>query len=100
MIGIVVEDSSQGAILNIRLQPKARREEIVGLHGESLKVAVRAPPVDGAANNALIRLLSKRLGVARRSIMIISGHTGRSKRVCLHGVEADALRRTLEGMKI
>lgn len=77
----IVQDSKDGAILTIQVQPKASRSECVGLHGEALKIRVAAPPVDGKANEALLAFLATRLNVAPSTLVIQSGAGGRHKRV-------------------
>ena len=78
--------------VSVHVQPRATRSEIVGLHGTALKVRLQAPPVDGAANEALVTLLAERLGVARRSVRVIAGATSRSKTVEVNGTTEDAVR--------
>ena len=65
--------------LTVRVQPNARRDEIVGLHGDALKIKVAAPAVDNKANAALVDFLSETLGVPRTAIVIRHGVTGRRK---------------------
>jgi len=67
--------------LNVRVQPKASRDEIVGILGSDLKVRITAPPVAGKANAHLIRFLAKIFGVPRTRISLISGEKGRSKQL-------------------
>ena len=76
---------------SIRLQPRASKNEIVGLQGASLKIRVTSPPVDGLANNALIGFLSDALGVSRRNVCIVSGHTSRTKVVEVSEVTLEAV---------
>ena len=78
---------------SIRLQPRASKNEIAGLHGGSLKIRLTAPPVDGLANEALIGFLSDELGVARRNVCIVSGHTSRTKVVEIGGVDLESVQR-------
>lgn len=85
------------ARLTVRLSPRASREEITGKRGGALLVRVTAPPVDGAANEALVRLLSKRLRVAKGAVRIVSGDTSRTKTVEVDGLE-DAEIRVLLGL--
>ena len=76
--------------------PRAHTTDIAGRHGDALKIRLAAPPVDGAANEELVRFLAERLAVPRSAVTIAAGHTGRRKTVKITGVEtADALR-TLE----
>jgi uncharacterized protein len=65
--------------LRIYTQPKASRDEIVGLHGDELKVAITAPPVDGKANAHIIKFMAKEFGVAKSKIKIIKGELSRHK---------------------
>lgn len=71
-------------ILHCHLQPKAARDEISGRHGDSVKIRIAAPPIEGRANAALIKFLAKTFGVAKRDVSIISGELGRTKRVRIH----------------
>ena len=82
-----ITQSSSGVILNIHATPRASKAGIQGLHGDALKVRLRAPPVDGKANAALIEYLAEVFGVPERSITILSGETGRRKRVMLEGLD-------------
>ncbi|HSH29880.1 MAG TPA: DUF167 family protein [Thiohalobacter sp.] len=68
-------------ILELHVQPGARREELAGLHGGRLKVRIKAPPVAGRANRGLIRFLADLFGVAPRDIELLRGETGRDKRL-------------------
>jgi uncharacterized protein (TIGR00251 family) len=78
--------TADGTRLLLRVQPRASRSEVVGPHGEALRVRLAAPPVDGAANEELVRLLAERLGVARSAISISAGASGRSKGVRVAGL--------------
>lgn len=68
-------------ILNCHLQPKASRDEFCGRHGDSLKIRIMAPPIEGRANSRLIGFLARQFGVAKGAIDILSGELGRQKRV-------------------
>jgi uncharacterized protein len=72
----------------VKLQPRASRNQIQGTHGNELKIAVTAPPVDSAANNALIGFLSDRLGCSRSSIQLLRGHASRHKTILVRGIDA------------
>lgn len=78
--------------MHVHVQPRASRSEVVGTHGAALKVRLLAPPVDGAANEALVALLSEKLGVPRRDVRIVQGVTSRAKVVEIDGTTADAVR--------
>ena len=75
-----------GVRIAVHAQPRASRSEIAGTHGDALKIRLAAPPVDGAANEALIELLSKQLRVPKSAIRIVQGMTGRRKVVEIEGV--------------
>ena len=78
---------------SVRLQPRASKNEIVGLQSVSLKVRVTAPPVEGMANDALIDLLSKALETSRRNVCIVSGHSSRTKVIEISGVDLESVQR-------
>lgn len=71
-------------ILPILLQPKASRDKILGWHGDELKIAITAPPVDGKANAHLLKFLSKQFKVSKSAITIESGELSRHKRLRIH----------------
>lgn len=83
-----VAGPSASVRLQIRVQPRATRTRIVGWNGETLKVHVHAPAVEGAANAALIDLLAAILAVPRRSIRIVNGATSRTKLVEIQGTDS------------
>lgn len=83
--------------VRIRVQPRARRDEIVGERGDVLVVRVTAPPVDGRANEAVCKLVARALDVPPRDVDVIRGHTAREKVVEVARVETAELRRRLKG---
>lgn len=83
----------KGVTLRLHIQPGAKKTEVVGLHGEALKIRLAAPPVDGKANACLIAFLADRLGIAKSSISLVSGDTSRAKRVRISGVDPALLKR-------
>lgn len=80
-----ITERDGGFLLQVHVQPRASRSEIAGLHGDAVKIRLRAPPVDGAANEELIRFLAELLGIRRDDISLMSGATGRSKRLFVRG---------------
>jgi uncharacterized protein (TIGR00251 family) len=76
---------ARDAIVNIRVIPRARKSEVAGIRDNAILVRLNAPPVDGAANAELIRLLATVLQVPQRSIQVVSGERSRSKRVRISG---------------
>ena len=88
-------EKTEGALLRLHVAPRARRTEVAGFHGDALKVRLAAPPVDNQANRALLEFLAERLGVGRSTLDLLSGQTGRDKRVLVRGVRGDAVRSRL-----
>ena len=76
-----VEEKKGDLFFRIFVQPKSSKNMVAGIHGDALKVKITAPPVDGAANAMCVKYFSKFLGVSKSSLEIVSGQTGRNKRV-------------------
>jgi len=87
----------QGVTIRVYVAPRSSASRVVGEHDGALKVALTAPPVEGAANKALVELLAKLLGVPRGAVSIVSGETSRNKTVRVHGVDAQTAARKLLG---
>lgn len=83
--------------LELRVKPRASRSAVLGVREGLLDVAVAAPPVDGEANAAIIQLLAKVLGVARRDLSLVLGQASRTKVVEIAGLAPDEVRARLEG---
>lgn len=79
----------EGVCLAVKLQPRASRNGIGGAVGRELKIKVTAPPVDAAANEALLRLLAAVLDCPRGAVQLVRGHTSRHKQVVVRGVTAE-----------
>jgi uncharacterized protein (TIGR00251 family) len=78
-------------LIDIHVQPRAKTTEVVGWHGDAIKIRVAALPVDSAANEALVRFLAERLKVPRAAVTVVGGATGRRKRVAIEGMERDTV---------
>ncbi len=89
---ITLRESADGVSFTVRVQPRASRTAIVGLMGDALKVALAAPPVDGKANEALIRFFAELFQVPKSSVEIVSGSSSRNKVVRVGGVSGDWVR--------
>lgn len=83
------------ATFDVHVQARAKKTEIVGMHGNAVKIRLQSPPVDGAANDELIRLLSKKLGVRRNDVELIGGVSSRRKRIRINGLTASDVHRGL-----
>ena len=84
-----IEAIPNGVRLHLLIQPRASASEIIGLHDGRIKIRLSAPPADGAANEALLAFLSRRLGVRQSALEIVSGTGARRKTVVVEGVAAD-----------
>src|SRR5262249_36188055 len=87
MVGIDSKEQSGWVVFEVRVIPRASRTEIVGPYNGALKVKLTSLPVEGAANEELIRILSKELGVAKSDIEIVSGRTSKTKRIRVSGAD-------------
>lgn len=76
----------EGVRLAVRVQPRAAQSEVAGLFGDRIRIRLAAPPVDGAANEALVRFLAETFGLPSRAVTITGGHASRSKTVVVAGV--------------
>jgi uncharacterized protein (TIGR00251 family) len=90
-----ISATATGVRLQIRLQPRASRNEIVGPHGDQLRLRLTAPPVEGAANEALVRFLAEQLGVERSAVKIVAGLASRSKVVDVGSLQVTEAARRL-----
>ena len=79
-------------LFSVQVVPRASRSEIVGEYNGSLRIRLAAPPVDGAANDELRRLLAKSFNVPRSSVQLVSGQGSRTKQIRIVGVNAEALK--------
>jgi uncharacterized protein (TIGR00251 family) len=82
-------------LLQVRVQPKASRNAVTVESDGPIRVALTAPPVEGAANKALVAFLAERLGIAKRCVELVKGEKSREKTVRVTGMEADEVRRKL-----
>lgn len=80
-----------GTRLLLHVVPRASRTAVVGEHDGRLKLAVAAPPVDGEANDTIVRFLAKQLGVGRDAVTLTAGQTGKKKTVEIDGLDPDTV---------
>jgi uncharacterized protein (TIGR00251 family) len=88
-------ETAAGVELLVRVIPRARKTAFGGMRDDAIVVRISSPPVEGAANEALIAFLAEVLHVPRRSVRILSGDRGRQKRIAIAGVTADQVRVSL-----
>lgn len=94
-MALSVTEEKEGCTFRVRVIPRGRRDQVVGLYGDALKVRLAAPPERGKANRALQKLLADLLGISPSAVEIISGHTSRQKLVNVKGVSVAAVRALL-----
>jgi uncharacterized protein len=92
---MIVHDTPAGATFQVKVQPRAKKNAIIGEVGDALKLALTAPPVEGRANEACIAYFAKLLNVPRSSVTIAAGRSGRNKVIRVSGVSAHELRTKL-----
>jgi uncharacterized protein (TIGR00251 family) len=85
------------ALLAVRVQPRAKRDEVVGERAGAVVIRVSAPPVDGKANAALCRFVAAQAGVPRSAVTVVRGESARDKLLRVEGIDAEALRGALLG---
>jgi hypothetical protein len=85
---IRLAEKNNALVFSVKVVPRAAKSEIVGGYDGALKIRLASPPVDGAANAELVRLLSKTFGVSRSAVEILSGQSARTKQVKISGVNA------------
>lgn len=85
----------EGLRFAVHVQPRAKKTEVAGVYGNALKVRVAAPPVEGAANRALVEFIARQLSVPQHAVEIVSGDTSRQKIVQVRGVTVQQLQARL-----
>ena len=93
-------DRPTGVELDVRVIPRARKTEITGVRDDAIVVRLAAPPVEGAANEALVAFVAEWLAVPRRAVHILSGERSRRKRVTVDGVSADVVRALVRSVRL
>ena len=89
----------EGVLLRVKLQPRASINGVAGPQGQELRIRVTAPPVDSAANEALVHLLAELLDCGRNRVELVRGHNSQHKALMLHGFTVDQVLRRLEQAK-
>jgi uncharacterized protein len=95
---LALQQNGADVLLPVAVQPRASRNAVAGLHGNALKLLLTAPPVEGAANAACLRLLADLLGVSRTRLSITRGTKARQKLICITDMTVDALRTRLRSL--
>lgn len=90
-----VLQTAEGVVIRVHVQPKSRREQIIGMHGDRIKLAVTEPPDKGKANDAVLCLIASGLNVATSSVELLRGATSRQKDLLVRQLSADEVKRLL-----
>ena len=91
------KEKAGSVIFDVRVVPRASKSEIVGEYNGALKIRIASPPVDGAANEELIKVLAKQFGVAKSAVEIINGQTSKIKQILLRNITGEKLNAVLQG---
>jgi len=91
-----LRESSQGCVISVHAAPRASKDTIAGTHGDALKVRLNAPPVDGKANDRLLKFLAEKLGVPGAAVSLLRGQSSREKQVLVSGLAAAEIRARLQ----
>lgn len=91
-----LSENAQGAIIQVFVQPRASKNELVGVHEDSLKIRIAAPPVEGEANKECIKFMARLLNVPKSSVVIIQGHKSRRKTLLIKGISLKKMKEVLE----
>ena len=88
-LSVALKSTEEGLVVSCHIQPKASRTAVVGMYGDDLKIALKAPPVDGKANQELCRFFAETFRVPAGAVQLLSGHSSRKKRISIRGVQPD-----------
>ncbi len=91
-----IKEADGAVVLNVRVQPKSSREAILGVVEDALKIALKAPPVEGAANAALCAFIGKTLKCPKSAVELVGGQQSRNKRVKVQGISLEEAHAKLE----
>ena len=90
-LSLIVSEKPDGCILKCWIQPRSSRNALVGVHGDAVKIALTAPPVDGKANKELLKFLAKYFKLSKSSIQIIAGESSRNKTILIADIDKDTI---------
>ena len=99
MTTLWIKPTDQGILFKILVQPRSSKNQIIGVHGDALKIKLTAPPVHGAANKMAIVMLSKYLNVPKSRLEINAGHTGRQKQILVRYTESNPESREIDRIR-
>ncbi|MBN1881465.1 MAG: YggU family protein [Deltaproteobacteria bacterium] len=92
---LTISEKDGSAVFSVRVKPGGKKDEVIGVHDGALKLSVTAPPVEGKANRAVSKFISRLLGIAPSRVSIVSGESSRTKRVKIEGLSAQEVKKIL-----
>jgi uncharacterized protein len=92
-----LSESGDSVVLSLHVQPSAKKTEVVGQHGDALKIRLAAPPAEGKANECLLAYVAEALNIPKRQVRWISGLRSRNKRIAVEGMTAEEIERRMAG---
>jgi uncharacterized protein (TIGR00251 family) len=92
----MIQESDQGILLTVYIQPGSSQNEITGLHNGALKIKIQSPPVDGKANAAVLKFLCQWLNCAKKNVTLVAGEKTRVKKILLRGLSRQLLEEKIE----
>jgi len=90
-LSLIISEKPDGCLLKCWIQPRSSRSAVIGIHGDALKIALTAPPVDGKANKELLKFMAKYFKLPQRGIQITVGESSRSKTILISGLNKDII---------
>ncbi len=94
-LSLIISEKTDGCSLKCWIQPRSSRNAVVGAHGDALKIALTAPPLDGKANKELLKFLAKYLKLSKSDIHLVSGESSRTKVIRISGLNKEAVSKEL-----
>lgn len=88
-LSVALKNTEKGLVVSCHIQPNASRTAVTGMYGNELKIALKAPPVDGKANQELCRFFAETFQIPSGAVQLLSGHAARKKRIFLRGVRME-----------
>lgn len=95
-----MRETAEGTIIEVYVQPRASKNELAGIHEQTLKVRLTAPPVEGEANKECLKFLAKVFGVPKAHLEIVQGHKSRSKTILFRGVVPEFIQNVLKQLGV
>ena len=90
-LSLIISEKADGCLLKCWIQPRSSRNAVVGVHGDAVKIALSAPPLDGKANKGLFKFLSKYFKLSKSNIQLVSGESSRNKIIHISGLNKETI---------